>query len=198
LAHYLLLRLLMPRLACDAVVVITTSNLHDPLTNPIAPPEHADASMLAQGQVARDQSSNDPRASLRAYAASKLCNLMTAQTLASSVFAREQRLRVIAFNPGFTPGTGLTRNHALAFRLFFSVVAPIIGFFQRANTVLGGGQLLAGLALGEIAPPAGRLYASQVKRRLTWSTPSKLANDEAVKAKLWRDSAALVGLSAAT
>lgn len=197
LAHYLLLRQLMPRLAVGALVVITTSNLHDPMINTIAPPEHADATKLALGQVTVDQGSDDPRAPLRAYAASKLCNLLTAQSLASSAFACERRLRVIAFNPGFTPGTGLTRNHALAFRLFFSVWAPVIGFFQRANTVSGGGQLLAKLVLSQIAPPAGRLYASQVKRRLTWPDPAKLATDEAVKAKLWRDSAALVGLSAA-
>jgi len=37
LAHYLLLRLLTPRLAEGAIVVVTTSNLHDPNTNPIAP-----------------------------------------------------------------------------------------------------------------------------------------------------------------
>jgi hypothetical protein len=48
LAHYLLLRLLTPRLAQNAIVVITTSNSHDPLTNPVAPPTHADALRLAR------------------------------------------------------------------------------------------------------------------------------------------------------
>jgi NAD(P)-dependent dehydrogenase (short-subunit alcohol dehydrogenase family) len=51
LAHYLLLRLLVPRLASEAIVVITTSNLHNPKTNPFAPPEHAHAEKLARGQV---------------------------------------------------------------------------------------------------------------------------------------------------
>jgi hypothetical protein len=37
LAHYLLLHLLMPRLAYGATAVITTSSLHDPETNPVAP-----------------------------------------------------------------------------------------------------------------------------------------------------------------
>jgi len=62
------------------------------------------------------------------------------------------------------------------------------------NTPAGGADLLANLTLGRVVPPAGRLYASQVKRRLTWPDPSELANDDAVMAKLWRDSAALVGL----
>src|ERR1700730_14898719 len=37
LAHYLLLRLLTPRLAQNAVVVITTSSSHDPLPNDVSP-----------------------------------------------------------------------------------------------------------------------------------------------------------------
>jgi hypothetical protein len=62
------------------------------------------------------------------------------------------------------------------------------------NTVASGGDLLAGLALGGIVPPKGRLYASQVKRHLTWPDISELASDDAVMVKLWQDSEALVGL----
>jgi NAD(P)-dependent dehydrogenase (short-subunit alcohol dehydrogenase family) len=197
LAHYLLLRLLTPRLADGAIVVTTTSNLHDPNTNPIAPPEHADAERLARGQVTLSPGARDAMAAMRAYAASKLCNVLTARALASSDLARARGWRVIAYNPGFTPGTQLTRNHSLAFRGVFALVAPILGVFQRQNTVAGGGNLLADLALGRLVPPEGRLYASQVRRALTWPEPSELARDDAVMAKLWRDSAAIVGLPAA-
>jgi NAD(P)-dependent dehydrogenase (short-subunit alcohol dehydrogenase family) len=194
LAHYLLLRLLTPRLADRAIVVITTSNLHDPNTNPIAPPEHADAERLACGQVTLNPGGRDRMAVMRAYAASKLCNVLTARALASSKQAQERGLRVIAFNPGFTPGTQLTRNHSLAFRSLFALVAQLLGVFQRQNTVTGGGSLLADLTLGRIVPPEGRLYASQVRRELTWPEPSELAHEDAVMVKLWRDSAAMVGL----
>jgi NAD(P)-dependent dehydrogenase (short-subunit alcohol dehydrogenase family) len=193
LAHYLLLRLLMPRLAPGATVVITTSNLHDPKTNPIAPPEHADGEKLARGQVKLIKLQGS-RSGIRAYAASKLCNLLTARALASSAFAQDRGLRVIAFNPGLTPGTQLTRNQSLIFRLSYAVVMRMLSAIQRMNTVAGGGSLLADLALGRIVPPAGRLYASQVKRHLTWPDISELASDDAVMAKLWRDSAALGGL----
>jgi NAD(P)-dependent dehydrogenase (short-subunit alcohol dehydrogenase family) len=193
LAHYLLLRLLMPRLASEAIVVITTSNLHNPKTNPIAPPEHADAEKLARGQIKLTKSQGS-RSGIRAYSASKLCNLLTARALASSAIAQERRLRVIAYTPGLTPGTQLTRNQSLVFRLIHAVVMRILSATQRMNTVAGGGGLLADLALGNIAPPAGRLYASQVKRHLTWPDVSELASDDAVMAKLWRDSAVLVGL----
>ncbi len=193
LAHYLLLRLLMPRLAPEAIVVFTTSNLHDPKTNPMAPPEHADAEKLAKGQALLS-AKKDSRAVMRAYAASKLCNLITARALASSALARERNLRVMAFNPGLTPGTRLTRNHGLAFKAVFAVLPVILGLFQRVNTVGEGGALLADLTLGRIAAPAGRLYASQINRRLTWPAPSDLASDDAVMASLWRVSAVGVGL----
>jgi hypothetical protein len=106
-------------------------------------------------------------------------------------------LRVIAFNPGFTPGTQLTRNHGLAFRSLFALLAPILGVLRRPNTVAGGGSLLADLALGRLVPPEGRLYVSQVRRVLTWPDPSELACDDAVMARLWRDSAVMVGLPVA-
>jgi NAD(P)-dependent dehydrogenase (short-subunit alcohol dehydrogenase family) len=125
LAHYLLLRLLMPRLASGAIVVITTSNLHNPKTNPFAPPEHADAEKLARGQIKLNKSPGS-MSGLRAYSASKLCNLLTARALASSAIAQERRLRVIAFTPGLTPGTQLTRNQSLVFRLTNAVVMPIL------------------------------------------------------------------------
>lgn len=133
---------------------------------------------------------------VRAYATSKLCNLLTAAALASSPFAKERALHVLAFNPGWTPGTQLARSLPRAIRFLFSVLMPILTPFLRPNTVAGGGQLLADLALGTLIPPAGRLYASQVKRQLTWPAPSDLACDQTVKTSLWRDSAALVGLSA--
>jgi len=193
LAHYLLLRLLMPRLAADATVVITTSNLHDPQTNPIAPPEHAEAKRLAQGMSQRDDT-QDGRAGIRAYAASKLCNILTARQLASSQFAKDRRLTVIAYNPGFIPGTRLTRNQPLAFKLPYAVIVPVIRLFQRMNTVAGGGGMLADLALGAITPPTGAIYASYVKRSLTWPEPSELVRDPTAAENLWRDSADMVGL----
>ena len=54
-----------------------------------------------------------------------------------------------------------------------------------------------GERLGEtpiFAPPPGRLYASLVKRQLTWPETSDLAKRDDEMNKLWRDSAAMVGL----
>jgi len=194
LAHYLLLRLLMPRLASGAVVEITTSDTHDPKVIGLAPPEHADARLLAKGKVGVTAKSQASRPGMRAYATSKLCNLLTARALATSTFSQQRALRVIAFNPGLTPGTQLLRNQPRALRFVAAALIPILSPIMQLNTIAGGGDILADLVLGRLVPPAGRLYASEMKRHLTWPDPSDQARDDAAMAKLWRDSAELVGL----
>lgn len=194
LAHYLLLRLLMPKLATGAIVIFTTSNLHDSRTNAVAPPEHADAIKLARGELASD-GTGGTRTGLRAYASSKLCNILTARHIQISQLAQRRQIQVIAYNPGFTPGTGLTRNHPAAFKIPFAIVTSLVSRVRRMNTVSGGGTCLAKLALGQIFPPTDRFYASQVHRELTWPDPSELVCDDSVVDRLWHDSAAMVGLS---
>jgi hypothetical protein len=68
----------------------------------------------------------------------------------------------------------------------------VIGFTRpvlRLNTAAQAGSILAGLALGGISPPSGRIYASLVKRRLTWPEPSDLALRDDLVTALWFDSA---------
>ena len=193
LAHYLLLRLLMPALAPGARVVITTSNTHDPRTSPV-PPRHADAERLAHPQTDPEYEGPSLGGAFRAYSSSKLCNVLTARALATSPIAQDRGITVVAYNPGFTPGTGLGRNLPMPQRVMMQVVPWIVGRFRRINTTSQGGELLADLALGRIAPPPGHIYASVVRRQLTWPDPSDLARDDVVMAKLWADSARLVDL----
>jgi NAD(P)-dependent dehydrogenase (short-subunit alcohol dehydrogenase family) len=87
----------MPRLADGATVVITTSDTHDPETSPMGAPTSLDPSLLAHPPAA-----GGFRAGFAAYAASKLCNLLTARALA----ANAESLRVVAYNPGFVPAPG--------------------------------------------------------------------------------------------
>lgn len=192
LAHYLLLRLLLPKLAEHARVVITTSDTHDPKINPIAPPLHADAERLAHPG---SETESGFRAGFRAYSTSKLCNLLTARAVSASSEAKSRQFCVIAYNPGFTPGTSLQRAWPLPVRMLMMVIGlmrPVL----RLNTTAQAGSILAELTLGEIDPPNGRIYASLVKRRLTWPEPSNLARRDDVMNALWSDSARLVGLSA--
>ncbi|MGA3113120.1 MAG: SDR family NAD(P)-dependent oxidoreductase [Syntrophobacteraceae bacterium] len=195
LAHYLLLRLLLPKLAQGAIVVVTTSDTHDPQINPIAPPRHADARQLAHP---RRQPGERPRPLIegfRAYSTSKLCNLLTARALAASPDASARGLRVIAYNPGFTPGTGLIRTQIWPVRFLMGPLMSILRPIFRFNTIAQAGGVLAELTLGRIEPPAGRIFASLINRRLAWPDPSELARRDDVMKALWRDSAALVGIS---
>ncbi|OYU16126.1 MAG: dehydrogenase [Alphaproteobacteria bacterium PA4] len=196
LAHYLLLRLLLPQLAPGARIVITSSGTHDPAERTgVPPPRHADARRLADpaGDPTRD--ANAITAGMRAYSASKLCNLMTALTLAETPDAASNAWIVTAYDPGLTPGTGLARSQMWPVRALIWPLLPLLQPFRPGmNSLAAAGRGLADLAT-DARPPAGRVYASLRKGVLTWPDPSVLAQDAAARAQLWADSARLTGLA---
>jgi NAD(P)-dependent dehydrogenase (short-subunit alcohol dehydrogenase family) len=188
LAHYLLLRLLTPGLAKNATIVITTSDVHDPKMVPFGPKE-LDPEALAHPK----DKGKGFMPGMRAYASSKLCDLLTARAFQASTDAQTNGIRVIAYNPGLTPGTSLFRAWPWWAKLMMAVVSmlrPLAGM----NTIEQSGNAIADLGLGKIAPPSGRIYASLVKGKLTWPDPSELARKDDVMKTLWRDSARMVGL----
>ena len=198
LAHYLLLRRLTPHLACGARIVITSSGTHDPAEKTgVPPPRHADVGLLADPDTDPRRDAGAIAAGMRAYAASKLCNLMTARTLAASAAAVENGWIVTAYDPGLTPGTGLVRDQMWVVRALVWPLLPLLAPFRPGmNRLSDAGRGLANLALGAVTPPPGHVYAALRKGRLTWPEPSELARDDAAAARLWADSARLVGLAA--
>lgn len=195
LAHYLLLRLVMPRLAKGARVVITTSGTHDPAQKTAVPaPRHANAAWLANPDRDPGLDRSPAVAGMRAYSASKLCNLMTARQLAASAEAIAGGWHVFAYDPGLTPGTGLVRSHPWAVRrLVWPLLPLLVPIAKGMNTLADAGRGLADLATTTPAP-IGHVYASLRKGRLTWPDPSELARDDHAVAALWHDSAELAGL----
>ena len=188
LAHYLLLRLVAPKLSKNATVVITTSDTHDPKLIPLGPKE-----LNPETSAHPRDKSNGFTAGFKAYASSKLCNLLTARAFQGTREAQTNNIRVIAYNPGLTPGTSLFRAWPWWAKLAMTVAAvmrPIAGM----NTLEQAGTTLANLALGKAAPPSGRLYASLVKGKLTWPDASDLAQSDPAMKGLWIDSAHMVGL----
>jgi len=184
LSHYLLLRLLAPALAHNAIVVLTTSNTHDPQFSPVAPFPFVDAQQLAHLEI----ETGEFESGFRAYATSKLCNLLTARAFAASFEAKAQGVRVIAYNPGYVPNTGLGRNLPAG---TLPAANPHLAEALRRQS----GEVLADLALGRFAPPPGRLYASLEGGEVTWPQTSELARREDVAQQLWRDSAVLTGMA---
>ncbi len=198
LAHYLLARLLLPAMAKDGRLVITTSETHDPAITPIAP------KILEPHRLAFPDKSGFG-SGIRAYAASKLCNLLTAQSLAGLDEVKKRRITVIAFSPGLTGGTSLGRDSPRLMRVFVMLlmhtVFRLVSFF-RPEYVIGSpersGEALAEVSLGEITPPPGRIYVSLVKGEPIFPNPSELARSRDAQDRLWRDSAAMVGLDRAS
>lgn len=195
LAHYLLARLLLPKLAPGGRIILTSSGTHDPAEKTGVPaPHHADAQRLANPETDPELSKSAIAAGLRAYSSSKLCNLMTARSLAQAADVKSQAIAVHAYDPGFIPTIGLARNAPWIVR---SVIMPMIGLLalgKGANTLDSGDKALAGLADGSIDGP--QVYMALRGGQPTWSQPSILASDDALCQQLWTDSAAMVGLPA--
>ena len=193
LAHYLILRNLTPHLAVGARVVVTTSDTHDPRINRLAPPVGVDTKRLARPEPGVHKDGPFKRG-FRAYSTSKLCNLLMVRAFAARSRSRERMVAIVAYNPGFTPGTGMGRDASLLLRAALVLFVPILRPILRINSVTQAGTELADIALGKIVPPHNRYYASLVKRQLTWPDPSELAQRDELADVLWADSATLVGL----
>ncbi len=193
LAHYLLLRLLADRLADEGRVVLTSSGTHDPAEKtPVRPPDHAEAELLAFPD--KDPQAPKPGSrsfNARAYSSSKLCNAMTAREFAR----RYPGHPAMAFDPGFIPETGLARDYPkwltrIVLPLMKAVVAK-----DRKSTIPVSGGFLAALASDPAYARSFGDYWSVRGNELNNLPPSELARDDAAAAKLWDDSARLVGLS---
>lgn len=196
LGHYLLLRLLLERLATGARVVLTTSGAHDPAERTrFAPPHHADARLLAHPDLDPQLDSEPLTAGGRAYAASKLCTVLTARALSGQSEALARGLTVVAYCPGETPGTGVARELSLFTRTMWRLLGTPLGrLIPHFTTRSAAGRALADLAVGATRPPDGHVYAALRRGRYTFPAPSELASRDDLATSLWQDSARLIPL----
>jgi len=191
LAHYLLLRLLAPRLAAGARVIFTGSGTHDPAEKtPVTPPVHADAVRLAHPETDPTAEKGVRQACFRAYSTSKLCNIMTAREAPRRIAG----IDVLAFDPGYVPHTGLGRDNGRVIATLVGYILPLLMKRDRSSTIPRSGQFLADLAIDPRYAGARGEYWSVRGSDLLRIEPSALARDDAACARLWDDSARLVGL----
>ncbi|HEY0489030.1 hypothetical protein [Marilutibacter chinensis] len=126
---------------------------------------------------------------------------MTAQPFTALDDVKTRQIRVIAFSPGLTGGTLLGRNSSPVMRALVTflmhTVFRVIALF-RPEYVVGtperSGEALAEVALGVVTPPPGRIYISLIKGNPILPGPSELARSADAWDRLWRESAAMVGL----
>lgn len=194
LAHYLLARLFLPLMAEGSRIVITTSDTHDPAIVPFGP------KALNPVELAYPDE-NSPKG-MWFYAATKLCNLLTARSLSTIGVKDKRDIRVIAFNPGLTGGTSLMGKQSAFMKGMVTVlIRPLLYLvsmfipFLFVGKVGRAGETLAALALGKVTLPTDKIYASLVRGKLTFPDPSQLAQNNDVRDLLWKESAKMVDLS---
>jgi len=197
LSHYLLARLLWERMSPGGTVTLTTSGTYDPAERTVVPPpRHGNALWLARPELDPNLDKSARTAAARAYAAAKLCVVLTARALAARSDARARRIRVLAYDPGPTPGTRLVRDQGTLIRFVWGPLdGPLRLLMQKANTIEDAGSALYKLALGKVRPPDGKLYVALRRGQLTYPELSELARRDDLVSALWRDSAQLVGLA---
>lgn len=196
LAHYLMLRLLLDRMAPGGRIILTASGTHDPEEKTgIPPPRHIDPAKLAWPNQDPDLDRRRFVRGQRAYSTSKLANVMTVRELAKRTEETRPDLTIIAMDPGFTPGTGLARDYPGPAGLIFRFLLPhLVRRTDRVSTPDNSGRLLAALARApRYAGLRGR-YLAVRKEDLLDVPPSAVAHDDELSARLWDCSAKLVGL----
>lgn len=195
LAHFLLLNLLLPNIRAGGTITFTSSSTHDPAEKTGVPaPRHANAQWLAYPERDRELDTKPMTAGLRAYSTSKLANLMTALSVADHPVVKARGIRVRAYCPGLVTATGLSRPSPFFVRaVVYPAMSLLRPFMPGINTLENAGASLADLADGILQSDTG-IYCAMRSGRPTWLSPSALANDQVALAKLWADSAAMVGL----
>lgn len=196
LGHFLLLELLIDRVAGNGRVVFTASGTHDPDTvdgRLVGKALEPDAVMLANdGKDGRKPASAGKR-----YSTSKLCNVLTAYELHRRLSRSGSAITSLAFDPGSTPGTGFLRAMPAPLR-WLSKTAFFYRFQKRLGITMGtiafSGASLARLAADPaFAEPSGKYFQSN-DGRLIDTQSSTVSYDEERALKLWNDSKSLVGL----
>lgn len=196
LAHFYLLKLLMPYLDTNARIIMTTSGTHDPDENALsAPPKHANAIWLAHPE--KDKTLDDKMTinAQRAYASSKLCTILTIRQLATTAEANQNNWQCIAYDPGATPGTGLLQKGTIFMRIAWQVFTiPFLRkrILPKSNSIKDAGVTLASLALGKVKVPAGKVYVALRAGEISFPPPSTLAQNNSLMEKLWEQSGQLL------
>jgi NAD(P)-dependent dehydrogenase (short-subunit alcohol dehydrogenase family) len=193
LAHFLLVRRLLPQLATPGRIVMLGSGTHDPAQKTgIAPPRYRGGRGLAEPDADTLAAEGPLRTGHRAYSTSKLCNIMFAYALAERLRSEGSTTTANAYDPGLVPGTGLARQYGAAARFLFTRVAPALvpvmkPFFHAQSLDEAGRNLARMVTEPSLATVSGSYVAGTKPIR-----SSEESYDAAKQRDLWDESEKLV------
>ena len=189
LGHFLLVTLLIDLVDDDGRVIFTASGTHDPDTvdgRMVGAVVEPDAFALAHD----GKNGTKPTSSGKRYSTSKLCNILEAYELARRLKKSGSNIASIAYDPGGTAGTGLTRELP-KFVQWLATTKFAEWLMRRLGVTMGSlefsGACLARLAVDpEFAKASGKYYQSS-DGRLIDRRSSTLSYDENRARKLWEN-----------
>ena len=197
LGHFLLVNLLLPVLNPSARIVVVASGVHDPANNWGLPaPAWNDTASLCKGNLGAAADSDKGVAhGQRLYTTSKLANIYFTYALARRL---PPGITANAFDPGLTPGTGLTRDAPAPIRFIAKYILPraiplLKRIYKNSNvhSIEDSGRSMARLLIDpELAATTGEYYQEQ--QAIRSSTESY---DVARAEELWQTSKTITGLS---
>jgi NAD(P)-dependent dehydrogenase (short-subunit alcohol dehydrogenase family) len=190
LGHFLLVELLLPKLAADGRIVFTASGTHDPDTMDgrlVGAAVEPNADALAN--VGKDGAK--PLSVGKRYSTSKLCTVMYAYELARRLDRDGSAVASIAYDPGSVPETGLSRNlpkvvQAIAKSSFMEWVSRRVGI--TTSTLAFSGAALADLAVDPRYASGSGKYFQAHDGTLADVRSSTTSYDERRALALWNDS----------
>jgi NAD(P)-dependent dehydrogenase (short-subunit alcohol dehydrogenase family) len=187
LGGFYLTLLLLPYIEKKGSITFTASDTHDPSAKTaIEPPVFTSGRALA---YPKESSEKDSIVGQRRYSTSKLCNVMTTYILHEKL--ADKSIRVNAFDPGLTPGTGLAKSYPAHLRFAWNNIMPVLKFFRKnTNSPATSGSRLANLAMNTALSHLTGIYYSDGK-----VTKSSIDSyNKAYQVDLWKSSVELTGI----
>jgi len=185
LGAFSLTQLLLPFMRNDGHIIFTSSGTHDPaLKTGVTPPIYTSAKELA---FPTETSEKHNIVGQRRYSTSKLCNIMTTYELQERL--SNTSIRVNAYDPGLTPGTGLARTYSPIVQFLWKNILPVLTLFKdNVHTPAQAGKNLANLAYSEKYKNLKGIYFSNGKVVKT----SADSYNKAFQKELWSGSLELI------
>ena len=197
LGHFLLVQLLLDRVADHGRIVFTASGTHDPDT----PDGKLIGIAAAPDGIALAGTGKDgarPLSGNVRYTTSKLCTILLAYELDRRLKRSGSRIASIAYDPGSVPGTGLLASLPKPVQ-WLSRTAFVRSMLRRRGVTMGSldfsGDALARIATDPGFADKGGTYFQANDGRLSERRSSIMSYDEAAAAKLWRDSEMLAHMA---